>query len=403
MRKSLICFYDMAVSPCSYDFFSFLISAELCRVRRRFDQIKIVFVQGPKNKFREDKLRSISQNKVFFENVIIPGISLMPSCCSFEWIDRSDINLSQVDPINIFPRPYSLKNPVPEYSGSEMVCSQLCRETPVLFESPKYSRDLVESYIKKKLTYPNFITVTIREVNRDNNNGTRSTNIKVWQNVIDILNKKKIHTLVVRDTKCFHQKPLFTGAIEVHEASIHLPFRAALYERSLINFTKNNGPSILKMHSIRPAIYFNYFDNEVLAVSEQFFKKNYGMIFNSQFPMTRQDKLVIWGDEDVNTILSYVCGPEKMMRVGEQARLLNCDQSLASINVAIRQIIKRISGGYILHEDVTLYRVLERLLDGSETNFSISEIILENAKKFDISKEANKLISLSLEDKKLAV
>ena len=80
MRKSLICFYDMAVSPCSYDFFTFLISAELCRVRRRFDQIKIVFVQGPKNKFREDNLRSISQNKIFSRNfdsqVLIPTTTI---------------------------------------------------------------------------------------------------------------------------------------------------------------------------------------------------------------------------------------------------------------------------------------------------------------------------------------
>ena len=39
MNKTLKCFYDFSVSPASYDFFTFLISAELCRVSRGFDSI----------------------------------------------------------------------------------------------------------------------------------------------------------------------------------------------------------------------------------------------------------------------------------------------------------------------------------------------------------------------------
>ena len=67
MNRVLTCIYDMMVNPCSYDFFTFLISAEICRIRRNLSEIKLIFVQGPNNKFRDDKLRSAEQNKVFFD------------------------------------------------------------------------------------------------------------------------------------------------------------------------------------------------------------------------------------------------------------------------------------------------------------------------------------------------
>ena len=70
--KTLVCFYDMAVSPCSYDFFTFMYSAEICRIRRSLDDINLILVQGLKNKFRNDEIRSDEQNQTFFDNVILP-------------------------------------------------------------------------------------------------------------------------------------------------------------------------------------------------------------------------------------------------------------------------------------------------------------------------------------------
>ena len=73
--NTLFCFYDMAVSPCSYDFFTFLYSAETCRLRRGLDNVKLIFIQGPKNRFRDDEVRTNEQNETFFDNVVIPGMS----------------------------------------------------------------------------------------------------------------------------------------------------------------------------------------------------------------------------------------------------------------------------------------------------------------------------------------
>ena len=70
-NRSLNCFYDLSVSPCSYDFFAFLISAELHRVRNGFDSLKLIFVPGPEKGYRLDNLRTFEQNDNFFKNVVV--------------------------------------------------------------------------------------------------------------------------------------------------------------------------------------------------------------------------------------------------------------------------------------------------------------------------------------------
>ena len=102
----------MAVSPCSYDFFTFLYSAEICRTRRKLENIHLILVHGTKQQFRDDKIRSVEQNQTFFNNVIIPGISLLPSCSSFMWVNRTEASFTGLSQNNVFPRGYASK-PLP--------------------------------------------------------------------------------------------------------------------------------------------------------------------------------------------------------------------------------------------------------------------------------------------------
>ena len=105
--KTLQCIYDLEIAPCSYDFFAFLLSAETHRVRNRYDNIELIFLPGPNNGYREDNLRTDSQNEQFFLNVIMPGIELLPSIKSFHKLsNRSQYyNIISANS-DIFPRSY---------------------------------------------------------------------------------------------------------------------------------------------------------------------------------------------------------------------------------------------------------------------------------------------------------
>ena len=91
----LYCFYDLSVSPPSYDFFEFMRTAELHRKRYGLDEIYFIFVPGPKEGFRDDSLaRTISQRHTLMRNVVVPACWLLPSCKGAYWLqDRDEIGM----------------------------------------------------------------------------------------------------------------------------------------------------------------------------------------------------------------------------------------------------------------------------------------------------------------------
>ena len=304
--KNLFCFYDMAVSPCSYDFFTFYYAAENCRIRRNLDGLELFLVQGPENRYREDRLRTIEQNENFFHNVIVPGVSLLGSCNSFSWISRETLARMKICTELTFPRGYSHSKPRSEYLGVELLGSQIREDSPGHFQAPEYSSEMVEQFLNSNAISDKYITLTVREIDRDDVNGGRSIKPAVWQEFIWLSNKIGFKTIVVRDTCCAFKKQLFEGALECPIASIHLPFRLALYEKAYLNFNKNNGPNVLQWFGNCDSIFFYQMDPEVVAVSPSWFESRYGMVEGSQFPMTTQNKRLLWEHETIERLENII-------------------------------------------------------------------------------------------------
>ena len=111
--------------------------------------MKLIIVHGTKEYFRDDQIRSIDQNKTFFHNVIIPGIALLPSCNSFMWIRREEINLQDLDPTFIFPRGYAPLQPVSEYVAHELVCARIRNDEVSYLKAPDYAKKIVNEFINR--------------------------------------------------------------------------------------------------------------------------------------------------------------------------------------------------------------------------------------------------------------
>ena len=353
--KTLFCFYDMAVSPCSYDFFTFLYSAEICRLRRGLSNIKLIFVHGPDGKFRKDNIRTLEQNEIFFNNVIMPGVSVLPSCESFMREERQGTPFQSLAADNIFPRGYTPNQPTAEYVANELVAS-FFREDPVGFlESPAYSRKIAEQITDSRTGGKPYVTLTVREIERDNANNTRTINYDVWLDAITKLRERGIETIVVRDTSRAFCPALFPHTPEAPEASIHLPTRLALYENALLNFTKNNGPALLLLYSKARTMFFNSFDDDVIALSKAWFSSNYGMSHGDQFPMTTKSKKYVWDDETSSTIIQ---GVDEAMDASENNVELNgftnIEHVKLSLIVAFRHLASQLCYG-LMQEDIRLF------------------------------------------------
>lgn len=357
--KTLFCFYDMVVSPCSYDFFTFLYSAEICRIRRGLSDIRLIFVHGSEGKFRKDNLRTPQQNETFFNNVIIPGISLLPSCESFIWLKRQEISLQSVSDQNIFPRGYKLNRPTAEYVGHALVASLLRKDTPGFLKAPYYSCKIAEQIANSRTGGRPYVTLTVREIERDDTNNTRRINYDVWSEAIIKLRKKGIETLVVRDTSQAFSPALFPNTPEVPEASVHLPTRLALYETALLNYTKNNGPGALLLYSKARTMYFNSFDDDVIALSRKWFSVYYGMNHGDQFPMTTINKKFIWDDETTSSVIQ---GAQNAMEtsgnISELNGFTNIEHMKSSLIVAFRHLASQLRYG-LLQEDIILFKAIK--------------------------------------------
>ena len=351
----------MAVSPCSYDFFTFLYSAEICRIRRGLSDIKLIFVHGPEGKFRKDNIRTPQQNETFFNNVIIPGISLLPSCESFMWLRRQEISFQSLSAQNIFPRGYTLNQPTAEYVANALVASLLRKDTPGFLEAPSYSRKIAEQIANSRTGGRPYVTLTVREIERDNANNTRTINYDVWSEAIIKLREKGIETLVVRDTSQAFSPALFPNTPEVPEASVHLPTRLALYENALLNYTKNNGPGSLQLYSKARTIYFNSIDNDVIALSEKWFAHNYGMKAGDQFPFTTASKKYVWTPETVKEIVSEAINARKTNR--DNVNLNGFSDRLQlqhSLSTGLRHLASHLQYG-LLVEDVSLFKAIKAI------------------------------------------
>ena len=389
--KYLHCYYDMSVAPCSYDFFSFFMHCEIARIRRNLDHIFLHFIKGPKNEFRQDNLRSDSQNLTFFLNVIIPGLSVLKSCKKFEWVEREEISGVPANPDLIFPRGYHPQKPVADYVGNDFALSRVRGDLPGYFQAPPFAREFASQWISR-FKEKKIVTLTVRELERDDVGGTRSIDKEIWETFFEYLKTLDFEPVVLRDTHyAFTGKKIFQNAVECPEGSLSVAFRLALYEASEYNFFKNNGPQLLAFFCDTRSADFLKFDNNVTALSENWFNNNFGMKIDCDYPMTRKKIKFVWKNEDVSLIKELF-----ETRNTQNSQQLNdfydLEHLALTIGVAMRKFLNDLTLSPLLAEDVQFMKALAKA-DDKFPNLKIPDL------KELINKHSDQMFEKNLIDK----
>ena len=349
MSKILKCFYDLRVSPCSYDIISFLAQAETCRIRRGHNSIHFFVIRGS----RKNDLGRRLENENFLQNVIFPSLSILPSIAEFYYVDPEQITLEPEEFFDVFPRGYNLDYPIDGFSGEGLVASYFRNDVCGKLSSPSWAIAYAEQFINS-LPNKNIITISAREVRRDDVNGSRFFNRPFWANNINALREIGIEPILVRDTcNAFKRTPLINSMFECPEAALNIPFRLALYEISKHNFGKNNGPSMLFYFSKSVSTTFLSFDNNVAALSERFLKKKYGMTKNSPIPFSRKCSNFVWGRENITKIIELI-EQKKETDPEELNYFLSPSNLEAAAHTAANFLIHCLSRTSILPEDKSL-------------------------------------------------
>ena len=305
MNKDTLCaFYDLEVSPISFDFSVFLILAELARNRSKTKKLKVVIVPGSNTGFRCDDAAYDSDNKLWrLHNILLPATSLLNSNVTVDICTNREY-AAQVEERHegpIFPEGYSVANPISEFFLSYVVAASTVGETIPSFHAPPQARKYIQQWLNERIKGRKPVTITLREADYNEN---QNSNTDAWLEFAGSLDLEEFYPVFIRDTdKAFNaQDPRFDRFAVCIPAAINLQLRMALYELSWLNMLVPNGPGELCRHSA--AVRYLYFKiiNEGGNTTSKLLIASQGIEINGQLPYATKYQRLVWEHDDINVI-----------------------------------------------------------------------------------------------------
>ena len=252
----LYAFYDLGISPVTFDIIQFLVLAETERRNLGCDSVHIVFVPGPKDGFSPVEVsvyQKLGQSDCDVDlmrwrlrNILVPLCWLIPSCrgvtvCSS--IEEAQI-LERSIAKYVFPRGYTVQFPKESFSLYQLAVAQSQGNVPYSIQAPVQARRFVSEWIKSKSNGKKVITISVRNCPYQ---PERNSNIKAWREFICSLDPALYCPIIVDDTWTIFKSSFsgLKGLITFSEASWNMELRIAMYELSYLNLSVSCGPVYL--------------------------------------------------------------------------------------------------------------------------------------------------------------
>jgi hypothetical protein len=236
-------FYDMKVSPITYDFITFLILSEMERVKHNCDNNVIVIVPGDDHGFRKEETLDYSyENQLWrLKHIVIPACYLLPNTSVVQCQTREYANdiLRSVSSI-VYPEYYTIENPSPAYKLSFILDRMKQGEPLPTLKASQQSIEYIAAWKSDVCPGKKVVTITLRECSYETR---RNSNMKAWKEFYNGLNRNMYYPVFIRDTEKMFER--MEGYNTLRSASLDIGIRMALYETSYVNMFVNNGPTVL--------------------------------------------------------------------------------------------------------------------------------------------------------------
>lgn len=258
--------YNVSLQPNCYDFTSWLIDAEMTRVREGAPApLKVWFVSGSHGRleFWSD------YQKMMIQNVMRPMVRLIGGIED----QRAAHGRGKSSSIVYLPVVQAAKRGEP---------------TPV-FRSP----------LRDDLGLGDYVTITLREFADDD--VERNSHLAHWLRFADYLRSVGQQAIFVRDSRCADE-PL-PGYATHSEAAKDLHVRMAFYEQARCNFFVSNGPWNLALFSQRPWFMFVDTENPLdFCNNADGWRDFHGVAIGEQFPWSAPNQRIIWKKDDFSNL-----------------------------------------------------------------------------------------------------
>lgn len=267
--------YDLGAAPASYDFFAWLIIAEM---QRRHDgcekPLRVGFLPGPQLGFRMDGFeRFTAHRQQMLDHVMRPALALVggsedPTVTNGSlWHNR--------------------------YTFAPVV--EACRrgqEVPIL-KAPSDVQSKMDKWLAAK-GIDNPVVITLRECQHWPHRNSRLAN---WLRFASVLRGDGEQVVFVRDTAKADEECIEGADFPTcWAAAVDIQARMALYARAKCNLFVGNGPAALAFFSDRPYLMFSPIDptGKWFPGTDEWWRKNHGIGTGEQFPWSKETQRIVW-------------------------------------------------------------------------------------------------------------
>jgi hypothetical protein len=276
----LTAYYDLSVSPATYDIVAFLSHAELTRTRLGDRKVRVVILPGPRAGFRDDRFWpfDIAERVRMRDRVAIPMARMLPSAevVSCEARPRRPVS---TEAIGWQQRLYGFRVHLAALNAGVRPLRPRKEEAAGLGRGPAR----------------NLVTITLRECEHW---PERNSNLGAWHEAAALIRSMGYTVMIVRDTRQAGAR--FGEFASAHEPALDLEARARLYRSSALNLFVNNGPAWLAVALDAPVMIFKLVIEGLMpTVSARYFT-SCGLPPGHQLPAPHQH--IVWSDDTFETI-----------------------------------------------------------------------------------------------------
>ena len=305
--KTLYFFYDLDVSPITYDMADYLVLAELERRRRGLHWLYVYVVPGRNQGLRDEdaayeKVVDRSNRMWRLNNLVIPLFALLPTCAGYA-ICRSRMQATLLRMLagrNVYPLTYWSAWPIGLFRRPILEAGREGLEIFPMFKAPEQSVKYVRQWLGARVGARKAITITLRDYGAD---PLRNSNIHAWAAFAHGLDPETYVPIFVLDTETAMQPvpDAIKEFLVFSEAPWNVALRSALYELAYLNLAIVHGPTALVWynHRCRYVLFFPRSDSS--QTGTQYVKSN-GFIDGESLPFAAAFQKWVWEPDEADVI-----------------------------------------------------------------------------------------------------
>jgi hypothetical protein len=317
-ENALQFFYDLATSPVTFDFASYLAAAEIERRRRRLGEINVVFVLGPKSGVRHElpdyeAAIDVPARLARLRNILIPMLAFLPSVKSYtvcgsreqaEAIFAAGRNRIHPSDYRVYLPRQPAKKEIFEHARTGLSIWPMLRATDA-------GRRFVAEFLAREAKGRKAVVVTLR--NYDYSPERNSSNAN-WIAFANSLDPAVFVPIFVHDTETAMREPPadFGRHVICHAASWNLEIRMALYEAAWLNMALMHGPMELCWYNER-ARYVLFVTVGTAAANTEASLITNGHRLGVDLEFAKPYQRIVWKRDDLPALLDAFAAMEKAL------------------------------------------------------------------------------------------